>query len=232
MTFSLVARCPRTGMFGVVISSSSPAVAARCAHARAGVGAVTTQNVTDPRLGPRLLDAMERGLGAAVAMKEVVAGAEFAEFRQLTAVDGSGGTASHSGARTLGTYRAVEGDGAVAAGNLLASPDVPAAMVGGFMAREQDDLGDRLIYALGMGLAAGGEEGPVHSAGLVLVDRVPWYVADLRVDWSDDPIGDLARLWELWKPQMQDYVTRALNPLAAPGFGVPGDPTRSGPAAR
>jgi uncharacterized Ntn-hydrolase superfamily protein len=74
-----------------------------------------------------------------------------------------------------------------------------------------------------MGLAAGGEEGPVHSAGLVLVDRVPWNVADLRVDWSEDPIGDLARLWELWKPQMNDYLTRALNPTAAPSYGVPGD---------
>lgn len=217
-------------MFGVVVSSSSPAVAARCAHARAGVGAATTQNVTDPRLGPRLLDAMQRGLPAAAAMREVVAGAEFPEYRQLTAVDAVGGTASYSGARTLGTYRIVEGDGAVAAGNLLASPDVPAAMIGGFMAREQDDLGDRLIYALGMALAAGGEEGPVHSAGLVLVDRVPWYVADLRVDWSDDPIGELARLWALWKPQMNDYVTRALNPAAAPSYGVPGD--RGGPDAK
>jgi uncharacterized Ntn-hydrolase superfamily protein len=157
MTFSLVARCSRTGMFGVVVTSSSPAVAARCAHARAGVGAVTTQNVTDPRLGPRLLDAMARGLAASEAMAEVVAGAEFAEFRQLTAVDVRGGVASYSGERTLGMYGTLEGEGVVAAGNLLASPDVPAAMVGGFMAREQDDLGDRLVYALGMGLASGGE---------------------------------------------------------------------------
>ncbi|MEA2596131.1 MAG: hypothetical protein QOF01_2600 [Thermomicrobiales bacterium] len=214
-------------MFGVVVSSSSPAVAARCAHARAGVGAVTTQNVTDPRLGPQLLDAMQGGASAAEAMRSVVVGAEHADFRQLTAVDALGGTASYSGERTLGTYRAVEGEGAVAAGNLLASPDVPVAIIGGFMAREQDDLGDRLIYALGMALAAGGEEGPVHSAGLVLVDQVPWYVADLRVDWSDDPIGELARLWELWKPQMNDYVTRALNPTAAPSYGVPGDPGSS-----
>jgi uncharacterized Ntn-hydrolase superfamily protein len=231
MTFSLVARCPRTGMFGVVISSSSPAVAARCAHARAGVGAVTTQNVTDPRLGSRLLDTMRQGVDAAAAMRDVVAGAEFAEYRQLTAVDAAGQTASYSGSRTLGAHAAAEAEGAVAAGNLLASLDVPMAMIGGFMAREQDDLGDRLIYALGMGLAAGGEEGPVHSAGLVLVDRVPWYVADLRVDWSDDPIGDLARLWDVWKPQMTDYVTRALNPTAAPSYGVPGDPEREESAA-
>ncbi|MGA1275753.1 MAG: DUF1028 domain-containing protein, partial [Gemmobacter sp.] len=58
MTFSLVARCAETGRFGMVVSSSSPAVAARCAHARAGVGAAASQNVTDPTLGPRLLDLM------------------------------------------------------------------------------------------------------------------------------------------------------------------------------
>ena len=51
MTFSLVARCAQTGRFGMVVSSSSPAVAARCAHARAGVGAAASQNVTDPRWG-------------------------------------------------------------------------------------------------------------------------------------------------------------------------------------
>jgi uncharacterized Ntn-hydrolase superfamily protein len=226
MTFSLVARCSRTGMFGVVVSSSSPAVAARCAHARAGIGAATTQNVTDPRLGPRLLDLMAGGMSACAAMAEVVAGAEHAEYRQLTAVDANGGTASYSGARTLGIYRAVEGDGAVAAGNLLASADVPTAMIAAFAARPQDDLGDRLVYALGMALAAGGEAGPVHSAGLVLVDKVPWYVADLRVDWSDDPVGELARLWGRWKPQLADYVTRALDPSAAPSYGVPGDSAR------
>lgn len=62
MTFSLVARCAETGMFGVAISSSSPAVAARCSFARAGVGAVASQNVTDPSLGPLALDLMEQGL--------------------------------------------------------------------------------------------------------------------------------------------------------------------------
>ena len=226
MTFSLAARCPRTGQFGVVISSSSPAVAARCAHARAGIGAACTQNITDPRLGPRLLDLMAEGIPAPAAMHLVINEAEHIAYRQLTAVDATGATASYSGAKTLGIFNTAEGDGVVAAGNLLASPDVPVAMLAAFMAREEDDLGDRLVYALGMGLVAGGEAGPVHSAGLLIVDQVPWPVADLRVDWSDDdPIGELARLWELWTPQMADYVTRALNPAAAPAYGVPGELT-------
>ena len=96
-------------------------------------------------------------------------------------------------------------------------------MVEAFEASAERPLGDRLVAALRAGLAAGGEEGPVRSAGLLLADAVPWPVADLRVDWADDPIADLAGLWELWKPQSDGYVQRALDPSAAPSFGVPGD---------
>ena len=88
MTFSLVARCAETGMFGVAISSSSPAVAARCSYARAGVGAVASQNVTDPTLGPLALDLMEEGLSAADAIAEVQKRGRFIEYRQVLAVDG------------------------------------------------------------------------------------------------------------------------------------------------
>jgi uncharacterized Ntn-hydrolase superfamily protein len=224
MTFSLAGRCARTGMLGIVVSSSSPAVAARCAHAQAGVGAVASQNVTDPRLGRQVLDRLQGGATAADVVAAVAAGAPGREYRQLTAVDARGGTGAYSGAHTLGTHAIVHGDGAVAAGNLLANPDVVAAMVRAFEERAAEHLGDRLIAALAAGLAAGGEAGPVHSAGLLLVDRVEWPVADLRVDWDDAPIGRLAELWALWQPQMDDYVTRALDPASAPGYGVPGDP--------
>jgi uncharacterized Ntn-hydrolase superfamily protein len=223
MTFSLVGLCARTGMVGMVVSSSSPAVAARCAHVRAGVGAAATQNVTDPRLGPRILDLMRAGRSAAEAVAEVVAAASGRDFRQLAAVDARGTTGAFSGSHTLGTHVVAQGDGAVAAGNLLANLEVPAAMLRAFEAGPELHLGDRLIAALVAGLAAGGEGGPVRSAGLLLADRVEWPVADLRVDWDDDPIGRLAELWQLWWPQMDDYVTRALNPDAAPSYGVPGD---------
>ncbi len=223
MTFSLVGLCARTNMVGMVVSSSSPAVAARCAHVRAGVGAVATQNVTDPRLGPRILDLMQAGRTAAEAVAEVAAAAPGREYRQLTAVDLHGTTGAFSGSHTLGIHAVAHGNSAVAAGNLLANPEVPPAMLRAFEAKPELHLGDRLIAALVAGLAAGGEGGPVRSAGLLLADRVEWPVADLRVDWDDDPIGRLADLWRLWQPQMGAYVTRALNPDAAPSYGVPGD---------
>lgn len=223
MTFSLAARCARTERFGIVVASSSPAVAARCAWARAGIGAAGTQNITDPRLGGALLDAVADGLTARQALAAVVAQAPHAEYRQLTVVDGAGRAAAYSGERTLGRHASATSEDAVAAGNLLASDDVPAAMLAAFLQTAEEDLGDRLLAALHAGGTAGGEAGPVHSAGLVIVDRVSWPVTDLRVDWSEDPLADLEDVWRRWKPQADGYVTRALDPRLAPAYGVPGD---------
>lgn len=224
MTFSLLARCPETGAFGMVISSSSPAVAARCAHARAGVGVAATQNITDPALGPRLLDLMQAGASAPRAMAQVVAEAPHIAFRQLMCVDAAGRVASHSGARTLGTWALAEGEGVVAGGNLLAHDGVPEAMRKGFAAA-RGTFGDRLVAALVAGRDAGGEAGPVHSAGLLIVDRETWPVAWLRADWSGaaTPIEEVARAWEVYQPQMAAYVQRAKDPEWAPSYGVPGD---------
>ena len=223
MTFSLVARCARTGQFGHAISSSSIAVAARCSFARAGVGAVSTQNVTDPSLGPATLDLLARGLSASDALDEIRRTGTHLAYRQILVIDAEGRTAIHSGPKALGVWAEARGTDVASGGNLLANAEVPAAIVAAFEA-STGDLGDRLIAAMQAGLAAGGEAGPVHSAGLKVVDAVSWPVADLRVDWTDDcPIAALAALWDRYKPQLADYVTRALDPSAAPAYGVPGD---------
>lgn len=223
MTFSLAGVCDRTGMVGVIVSSSSPAVAARCAHARAGVGAAASQNVTDPRLGSQLLDLMAGGLPADRAVARVAELAPHARHRQLTAVDRAGGTGVFSGEATLGRHATSRAAGAVAAGNLLAAGDVPEAMVAAFRADPALHIGERLVAALRAGLEAGGEEGPVRSAGMLVCDREAWPLADLRVDWDERPIDRLAELWQLWQPQADAYVTRALDPDAAPSYGVAGD---------
>ncbi len=225
MTFSLVAHCPRSGQFGVALSSSSPAVAARCAHARAGIGAVATQNVTDPRLGPLGLDLLARGYGAGevVAALEATAGAH-APWRQVTAVGLAGPGAAFSGSRALGRNGHLVAPHAVAAGNMLASDAVLPQMLAAFAADPDVALAERLMAALEAALAAGGEAGPVHSAGLLVVADQTWPLVDLRVDWAETaPIAALRALWELWQPQMHAYVTRALDPADAPSYGVPGD---------
>lgn len=224
MTFSILGLCPRSGMLGMAVSSSSPAVAARCAHARARVGVVATQNITDPRLGPKGLDLLAEGLDAQRALDRLKAQASHVEFRQLAMVDRNGRTAAFSGQKTLGTHAVALAQNAAAAGNLLENAEVPARMLARFGEMEALHLGDRLIDALTAGLRAGGEAGPVHSAGLVMVRDVAWPVADLRIDWHDtDPIGELGALWRRFKPQMDDYVTRALDPSQAPTYGVPGE---------
>jgi len=223
MTFSIVARCAETGMFGVAVSSSSPAVAARCAHARAKVGAVASQNITDPALGIRGLDLMALGASSEETLTVLRQTSNHIDYRQLTAVDAKGRADVFSGTNTLGTFAAAAADNVACAGNLLAHRKVPKAMVDAFLA-SSGHLGDRLIIAMCAAIIAGGEEGPVHSAGLKLVQNVDWPVADLRVDWTDAcPIKELATLWAVYKPQLNAYVTRALNPSIAPTYGVPGE---------
>lgn len=223
MTFSISARCPESGMFGIAISSSSPAVAARCAHARAGVGVVASQNITDPALGHRGLALMAGGLSAEQALKDLLHDYPFSEWRQLALLDAKGGVAGFSGGKALGVHAIAQGDNAIVAGNLLANDAVPARMLAAFEA-SGGVLGDRLMGAMRAGMVAGGEAGPVHSAGLYLVRDVSWAVADLRIDWTEnDPIDELSQLWERYKPQLEDYVNRALDPRLAPSYGVPGD---------
>jgi uncharacterized Ntn-hydrolase superfamily protein len=224
VTFSLLGHCTRTGALGMIVSSSSVAVAARCAHVRADVGVVGSQNVTDPRLGPKGLDLLARGLTAEETLARVIGDAPHPAWRQVAVLSRDGDGAVAHGAKTLGLHAGQVGAHCVAAGNMLANTDVPSAMVERFEATEDDALGDRLIAALIAGEAAGGEAGQVHSAGLVMAHQVAWPVADLRVDWSETPIAELTALWMRWKPEMDAYVSRALDPDAAPSYGVPGDP--------
>lgn len=224
MTFSLVARSPDARLFGMVIASSSPAVAARCAHARAGAGVVATQNITDPALGPTILRALADGAAAEVALAEALGATAHAAYRQVLVLGKTGPPAVHYGAHALGIVGSEVGVDSASAGNLLARSDVPAAMVAAFEGAS-GDLPERLLDALRAGAARGGEAGPVHSAGLLVVRDVSWPIIDLRIDWSDeDPISALLNLWRIYAPQVDDYVRRALDPSGAPSFGVSGSP--------
>ncbi|OCW27161.1 DUF1028 domain-containing protein [Pseudomonas aylmerensis] len=222
MTFSVVARCAETGQLGIAISSSSIAVGARCPWLRPGVGAVASQNITLPSLGPQLLDLLEQGLAPSEALATLVE-QDHSHYRQVTVIDSQGRTAHFSGAQTLGIHHALSGEQCVAAGNMLADAGVIAAMVRAFE-MATGPLAERLLAAMQAGQAEGGEAGPVHSAALVVVDDLLWPIVNLRVDWADeDPIGALDQLWQAYRPQLQAYIDRALNPQIAPGYAVPGD---------
>ena len=223
MTFSIVGRCAETGQLGIAISSSSIAVGARCPWLRPGVGAVSTQNITLPALGPQVLDQMEQGLSPAQALDKALTRNGYSQYRQVTAIDHLGNAAHFSGSETLGTHHAQVGEQCVGAGNMLADRRVIEILVQAFE-NSGGQLADRLVAAMQAAVAAGGEAGPVHSAALVVVGEHTWPIVDLRVDWAEQaPIDELEKLWVAYRPQLQDYLTRALDPTKAPSYGVPGD---------
>jgi len=210
-------------MFGVAISSSSPAVGARCAHARAGVGAVASQNITDPALGGAILDGMAQGQSAAQALESALSQTPHGAYRQLLVVGRRDSPVIHSGARALGIFGAAIGADCAAAGNLLAHAEVPAAMIEAFSA-SVGHLAARLLTALRAGVDRGGEAGPLHSASVLVVAEPSWPIVDLRIDWTEGrPVTELSTIWELYAPQIEDYIRRAKDPGSAPRFGVPGD---------
>jgi uncharacterized Ntn-hydrolase superfamily protein len=223
MTFSISGRCAETGQLGIAIATSSIAVGARCPWVRPGVGVVATQNVTLPGLGPLILDELACGSGVEAALRAGLATDQWAMYRQVTVLDCAGNAAVFSGSETLGVHNTVVGKDCVAGGNLLANVSVISAMVAAFETTS-GLLADRLLAAVHAAIAAGGEAGPVRSAAVKVAADVTWPIVDLRVDWSQrDPIGELSALWELYRPQMHDYLTRALNPSTAPSYGVPGN---------
>ena len=224
MTFSIVGYCAKTGMAGVAITTSSISVGSRCPHVRAGVGAVTTQNVTDPSIGPKVLDAIAKGSSVSEAIASVMQGQAHPAYRQVAAVDMTGAVAHVTGANILGTNAISTGIGCVAAGNLLSNENVPKAMTASFDTQSDLHLADRLLTALQAGIAAGGEEGPTHSAALLVAKKHSWPLVDLRVDWADECPGEVLRgLWNAYEPQMEAYNLRAINPDVAPSYGVAGD---------
>jgi uncharacterized Ntn-hydrolase superfamily protein len=218
MTFALAARCPRTGMIGAAVTTSSLAVGSRCVFARAGIGAVLTQHRTDPRLGPRGLDYLAEGKSAQAAIDALVASTPHHGWRQLAIVDNAGRTAHFSGGLITSIHGGATGDGVVAVGNLLKTKEIPAAMLRDFARGPERPLAERLVGALAAGLAAGGENEPVRSAALLVAHEQSFPYVDLRVDDDAAPIERLAALWRAYAPEADDFVQRAIAPGEAPGF--------------
>lgn len=211
MTYSLAGRCARTGMLGGVITTSSPAVGSRCLFARAGVGVVLTQNLTDPRLGPRGLALLAEGCAPVETIAALVASTPHHAIRQLAVLARAGTSAHFSGAGITSILGAAQGADSVAVGNILKNDQVPAAMVAAFEADPAAPLPERLLAALDAGTAAGGEIRELVSASLLVVDRESFPYADLRVDSAPDPTAALRRLWGEYAPLADMYVERALG---------------------
>jgi uncharacterized Ntn-hydrolase superfamily protein len=217
MTFSMAARCARTGMLGAIVTTSSIAVGSRCAFAATGVGAALSQHTTDPRLGPLMLDQLRRGYTVERAIGAAVGGTPRDDVRQLALIDKEGRTASFSGSSVKPERAEAHGHDCVALANIVRSDTVPAAMVKAFEAYPSAPLALRLIDALEAGDAAGGEFKPLVSAGLIIAYREAFPYVDLRVDSDPDPIKTVRRLWREYEPVADMFVARAVHPESVIG---------------
>jgi uncharacterized Ntn-hydrolase superfamily protein len=216
MTFSIAARDPETGAFGLAVTTSGLSVGSRCPYAKAGVGAVLTQHRTDPRLGPLGLQLLSRGLSAQETVDALTAERDDAKWRQVAVVDARGGTAAFHGSEIYSYHGHASRDGAIAIGNILRSEALPDAMLDRFLRQSGDPLERRLVGALEAGLDAGGELGALRSAALLIVRDDDFAWMDLRIDSSDDPVAELRALADAYAPVAPEFRRRVVEPQTVP----------------
>ncbi len=201
MTFSIVARCSRTGMLGVGTSSKALAAGAIVPFARAGVGAIASQSFANPYLGIDGLTLLSQGLPAERALERLVEEDGGRDLRQIGLVDHEGRTAAYTGERCIPWAGSVSGPGYLCLGNILAGEQVVRAMAAAFELTSDEELPDRLLQALEAGQDAGGDRRGRQSAGIHVVNEEEYPWCDLRVDDHADPITELRRVFEVWQSE-------------------------------
>ena len=208
MTWSIVAHDPASGAFAVAVTTCAFAVGASCPFVRAGVGAVSTQSMTNRYLGPAVLDGLARGLAPAAAIEGALAGDEGRHLRQVHAVDRHGRTAAWTGRHCVTWCGSEDAPGVSVAGNMLAG----AAVVADTLARYLADgaaLPERLMGALDAGQLAGGDRRGKQSAAMVLTTGEDFPDLNIRVDDHTDPLAELRRLLGLWREQGEPRLRTA-----------------------
>lgn len=217
-TFSIAARCPRTGMLGVAVSTAVPAVGGLCSYIKEGVGAIATQSWVNPYLGIDGLKLLEEGLTAQDTLTRLLADDTGRDDRQIGIVDGQGRTAVHTGTSCVDWAGHIVGDGFTVQGNMLIGAATIEAMAAAAKASEAFDLPERLMLVLEAGQAAGGDKRGKQSAALKVFNREAYPWLDVRVDEHRNPVAELRRIFEIAKHQLLTFTkgmpTRA-NPLAS-----------------
>ena len=216
MTFSIVARCPRTGMLGVGTSSKALASGGIVPYCRAGVGAIASQSFVNPYLGIDGLTLLEQGLASERALEKLIEDDRGRDLRQVAIVDRDGNTAAYTGDKCIPWAGGVEGGGYVCLGNILAGEAVVKAMAHAFEFSGEEELPERLLLALEAGQEAGGDRRGRQSAGIHVVHADEYPYCDLRVDDHADPIPELRRVFDIYKreqpfwqmmlPRREDYT--------------------------
>lgn len=220
MTYTIIARCPRTGRVGLGIATYSIAVGRNCIGVRGTVGVTVTQAFVNPGNNPLALKLMAEGFSAPYVLTQLAANDPDFEFRQIGIADRDGKVAAHTGPRTRPWSGHKVGDGYAAFGNVLAGPQVVEAIAAGFEAEPDAALEHRLLRGLEGGRDAGGQVGgqghlTERSACLVVASRSDITDVDLRVDLHETAIEELRSLYEEYQPYAAYYRERGMNPRGA-----------------
>lgn len=203
MTFSILAHDRITGAFGVATATGGPAVGSLVPHARAGAGALATQGYTNPLYAHDGLAALEAGQGADAVVYALTTADPERNRRQLIVLERTGHAAGWSGPDLTDSVAMHLETGLAIAGNLLAGADVVPAMAEAFLSAT-GPLELRLLAALIAGDAAGGDRRGIQSAAIKIYADQPYPAIDARVDFSANPLDDLATVLE--KVRIGDYA--------------------------
>ena len=212
MTFTIVGRCKRTGHLGIGIATSSPAVMSRCVNVSRD-GAVAFQSAPDPRLGALGLRQIERGWWPQKVVDDLVSTDKWPGKRQIGIVNRDGHAAAFTGKDNVAWAGHIVGDNHVAMGNVLAGPEVAESISEAFLATEKLDIEERLLRAIEAGRDSGGQVEGQTSTGILVYGRETYSRCDLRVDVSVEPIAELRRIYDWYKPLIPYYEERGRNPL-------------------
>jgi uncharacterized Ntn-hydrolase superfamily protein len=196
MTWSIIARDPASGAFGVAIATRFFAVGALCPHAESGIGALSTQALVNPHYGPQGLELLREGVPAADVVRRLIAPDEGREQRQLHVIDAAGRIGQHTGKSCIDWCGAISGAGFSVAGNMLAGRRVIEDTAKAYEEREALAFAERLLAALDAGQAAGGDKRGRQSAALLIHSTEAYPQLSLRVDDHAEPLAELRRLYE------------------------------------
>lgn len=206
MTFSITARCPRTGEFGVAATTALPAVGKLVTHAGPGIGAVATQARLNPYLGVDGLALLRAGLHADEVVEVLRRRDPRIEVRQFSVVDADGATAVWTGRDCPEWAGAEEHENFVVSGNRLAGRAVLSEVAASMQASSDAPLADRFIDALQAGAAAGGDRKGEASATIYIVASEEYPLWDIRVDQHESPLDELRRLHGVFKEKLLPQI--------------------------
>ena len=218
-TFTLIARCEKTGIMGVGMITSAIAVGSRCPFGLARVGVGSVQAFPDPRLRDLALRLLQMGYSATKVVEELVSSDPHRDYRQIGIVDKDNNTAAYTGAKNHPWAGHIIKNGFIAMGNYLAGKKTVTAMAKAYEASAGEILEERILKALEAGVAAGGQcdekgkpFGFLCSGAMLSFEWDTFPRVDLRVDHHPTPALELRRLWEIYEPLRHYFAKRASDP--------------------